>query len=229
MNLAALIDRYRALPRSARWLGWLVAALVGYFGVVEPLLDWRTELNIRADALAASLQREQELASAAANTGSTIAVSRAMFGAPMLPGPDAARKQAFSSRVNAILRDHQVIARITERQTPLRDPQASALVDPEFRVERLVLDLAFEASPETVAGVLADLEKSEEVSGVGRLSVRKVVDGPRAGGGGAGRESAGRLVRAQISVETWLAVKSTTSLGAATTGAMGRGPGSSGS
>lgn len=218
MTLAALIDRYNALPRSARWLGWLVALLVGYFGVVEPLLDWRTSLNQHADDLAARLDREHQLASDAATPGSTIAVSRAMFGAPMLPGADAVRKQAFSSRVNAILRDHQVIARITERQTPVREAQASSLVDPEFRVERLVLDLTFEASPDTVATILADLEKSEEVSAVGRLSVRKITDAPRSGGGGGGRdsrESTGRIVRAQISVETWLAVKNTTAVGLA--------------
>lgn len=203
MTIASLIDRYKTLPRSARWLGWLVAIVVGYFAIVEPLLDWRTSLNTKADALAASLDRENELASAASSAGSTVAVSHAMFGSPMLPGTDAVRKQAFSSRVNAILRDHQIIARITERQIPLRDPQAAALVDPEFRVERLVLDLSFEASPETVAKLLADLEKAEEVSGVGRLSVRKVTDAPR------GSKDPGRLVRAQISVETWLAVKST--------------------
>lgn len=207
MNLATLIDRYRSVGRSIKWLTWLVGVLVGYFAVVEPLLDWRTSLNTRADALAASLDREHELAAAAQSPGSTLAVSRAMFGTPMLPGPDAARKQAFSARVNAIFRDHDVVPRITERQSPVRDAQASALVDPEFRVERLVLDLSFEASPDTVAKILAELEKAEEVSGVNRLSVRKVTDAPR-GSGGAGRDTPGRIVRAQISVETWLSVKS---------------------
>ncbi len=221
MNADLLIERFRALPRSVRWLAWLVAALVGYFGVVEPLLDWRTSLEARADALALSLEREQQLAAAASSTSSTLAVSRAMFGAPLLPGPDAARKQAFSARVNAILRDHNVVARITERQTPLREPQAASLVDPEFRVERLVLDLTFEAAPDTVAKVLADLEKAEEVSGVGRLSVRKATETSRPGS----KDAPARIVRAQISVETWIAVKSS-ALGAAPSGRAG--PGRSG-
>jgi hypothetical protein len=205
VTFASLLDRYGALPRSMRWLSWLVALLVGYFAVVEPLLDWRNTLEARADALAASLAREQELNSSSSSAGSTIAVSRAMFGVPLLPGPDAARKQAFSARVNAIFRDHHVTPRITERQTPVRDSQAASLVDPEYRVERLVLDLSFEAPPETVTAILAELEKSEEVSAVGRLSVRKATEGQRPGA----REAPSRVVRAQISVETWLSVKST--------------------
>jgi hypothetical protein len=68
-------------------------------------------------------------------------------------------------------------------------------------VERVVLDLTFEAPPETVMAIVSELEHAREVAAVARVDMRKAeARSGESGGGGSGE----RTVRATISPEAWV-------------------------
>ena len=85
-----------------------------------------------------------------------------------------------------------------EAGAPLRDANADTLAGPGNRVDRFILDLTFEATPETAAAVIADLESAEEVAAVGRVQMRRVE-------AGRGERSSGRI-RVTLSPEAWILV-----------------------
>ena len=197
-----LLARYAALPRAARWLILGGAFFVVYFAVIEPVLKRTYDLNTSADALAASLARERRLAAAWSDSNTPAAAAKAAFGSPALPGPIEPRSRALYTRVSKIFEAHNIVPDIAERRVPLRADQVQALAGGGSRIDRFILDLTFEASPETAAEILAELERSEEVAAVGRVQIRRL-DASRAGASGEGGP---RRVRAVLSPEAWVII-----------------------
>jgi uncharacterized membrane protein YgcG len=209
-----LRDGYARLPRAARWALWAVLIFVAYFLLAEPAFVRTDEFNGRADAIDSSLARERAIAAAWSDSNTPAAAARAAFGAPLPPGPSEARSRALYTRVNRILESHRVAADITERRAPLRETGVELLAGPGNRVDRFILDLTFESTPETAAAVVADLESAEEVAAVSRVQMRRAetarggagegagAGGGRGGGGGGGT----RRVRVTLSPEAWILV-----------------------
>jgi hypothetical protein len=61
-------------------------------------------------------------------------------------------------------------------------------------IDRLILEVTFEADPSTVISVLADLEKAPEVTTVSRVRIDKTNN----------RDDTVRTVRATITPEAWI-------------------------
>lgn len=198
--MSNLLRQLRDLPRAAKWAVFAAAALVAYFVIVEPVVTRTGRLNAAADTTAAALTHERDLAEQWSGQGRPLAAARSAFGAPALPGPDAQRKQALYQRVNQILDKHKVARpEIGERYAPLRDDRGDRFVDGTERIDRLILDLTFEADPATVVAVLSDLEQCDEVAAVSRVQLRRL-DAGRSGQG------SGHHVRAVLSPEAWVRV-----------------------
>jgi hypothetical protein len=197
--MSALLARYRALPRAARWLVLLGLVVAVVLLVVDPILKATADLNGRADAAAAALADERALA----ERWSSLGPIRATFGRPLPPGPEAQRKQALYARVNQVLDRHRIRPEITERTATLRDDLANRdLLQGAERIDRLILDITFEAEPATVTAVLAELEQAPEIAAISRVQVRRADTG-RGAAPGAG---ATRRVRAVLSPEAWVRV-----------------------
>jgi hypothetical protein len=196
--MSRLRDLYVRLPRAARWVLWAAVVFVAYFVIAEPVLDKTYQLNERANNIESALARERSIAAAWSDTNTPAAAARAAFGAPLPPGPSEARTRALYTRINRILESHRLAADIAERRAPLRDANADTLAGPGNRVDRFILDLTFEATPETAAAVIADLESAEEVAAVGRVQMRRVE-------AGRGERSSGRI-RVTLSPEAWILV-----------------------
>lgn len=200
--MSSLRTAYARLPRAAKWVVWSVLFCLAYFLVAEPALERTAALTAAADATESALARERAIAAAWSDTNTPAAAARAAFGAPLPPGPSEPRTRALYTRVNRILETHRLAADITERRAPLRDAAADTLAGPGNRIDRFILDLTFESSPETAAAVLADLESAEEVAAVGRVQMRRVESG-RAADRGSDR-AASRRVRVTLSPEAWI-------------------------
>ncbi len=193
--MSGLLETYRSLPRAARWGVAAVGAVLGYFVVVEPVVDTTLSLNARADARAEAI-REVRIEGASEST----ALGLRMHGQVDLPGDARERAVAFDRRVLAVLESHAVKDHTsTTRTVPLTTgPLLAALAPTNQRVERRIREVQFEASPEALSGVLADLERTPEVAAVSRVQIRKGDDG-------------GRAIRATVAVETWVLTKKGTS------------------
>jgi hypothetical protein len=192
--MSALWERFRALPRSAKWLVLAGLLLLAYFAGVEPAIDAMNRMRARAD------QREAELAALRTGLpdGGEAALHVRRFGPVATPGEPETRPVAFHRLVTEILARHGVKDhRNTTRSVALgQGPLTDVVKTRELKVERLVREVQFEASPEAVAAVVADLEKTPEVAAVSRVQLAR-----------SDEEGAGRVLRATISAEAWILVR----------------------
>lgn len=200
--MSTLADRYRALPRAVRWAVIAGLAFVGYFVVVEPILEKRAAFEVKAD------EKAKQLAAARSGTGDAevaetdLKTGVTRFGLPQLPGPPAERADALTRCIATVLQTHGVRDHTsTVKETPLSSGALSSAFGADYRVDRLITELQFDASPEVFMGVLADLERSPEVAAVSRVQLRKSTPAPGA------KSSSSRLVRASIAVEAWELVR----------------------
>lgn len=188
--MSALLARLRALPRAAQWGVWAALALVAYFAIVEPTLELRAAWASKAD------DKSQALVALARGTreGDEVELGIRRFGVVKPPGDPRERADAFNRRINEVLKSHEVTDHTgTTRTISLTTgPLNSALDASGQRVDRFIREIQFEAAPETLAAVLADLERSPEVAAVSKVQVRK------------SEEGGGRLLRATVSVEAWV-------------------------
>lgn len=190
--MSGVLGRIRALPRAMRWAIVAAAFVLGYFVVVEPALDASARASARADALQAGLDRRLDAAGERSEASRTLALAASQFGAPLPPGgPD--RASALNARIEAILRDRSVSNLSIKARSPVALPRTAMEggVPEGKQVQRLVLDVEFEADPSVAMAIVADLEKAREVSSVGRVVMRRV-------------EREGRkTVQVSVSPEAW--------------------------
>jgi len=172
--MSPLVERWRSLPRAARWLIAFGLIVVLYFAVAEPALDWRARASARADALEAGLARQAERAAGTSADAAALALAASRFGSPSLPGGEE-RIRELNRRVEDIFSRHTVSNLTIRARSPAslgREALAGA-VPQGLQAQRAALDIEFEASPETTSAVLAELEGAPEVAAVGRLTLRR--------------------------------------------------------
>jgi hypothetical protein len=190
-----IVARWKSLPRSMRWALMAGAGIAVYFLVIEPALGEMAKWNVRAAKKEQDLTKfdqdrreRQDMDNAA-----TVGVSR--FGLIEPPGDASSRSETLNRKVAKVLEDNG-IKRPTTTTRSVSLPNNSALsrqLGTDYRVERLVNDIVFDAEPEQIAKVIADLEKLPEISSISRVQIRQ--------GSGDGDEA--RIVRATLAVETW--------------------------
>ncbi len=190
-----LVSRLRAswdsMPRAGRWLVFAAIAFGAYFAVVEPVLNWTADLGARADALQAGLDRQA--ARSRSGAAGVVAVGLSRFGAAATPGRGE-RSGELNARLEQILRERRVASLSIRARAPV--PLGRSAMDDVIgegeQVQRLILDIDFESSPEVAAAVLADLEQAREVASVGRISMRRLDRGGQ------------RSVQVSLSPEAWV-------------------------
>lgn len=196
MNLS---DRFRELPRAGRWGVVAGGVLVFYFVVVEFALDQWSRWSAQADRQQAVLTEWTSGSRARSDDEAAVFNGRRVYGPAQFPGPDADRSQSLRGRIADVLKKHG-IREYDERGRDLllgQGPLASA-VGSGARVRRIVRDISFECTPETMSDILADLEGSPEVSAVSRVFIRKGV-----GSGSRNASANARNVGVTMSVEAW--------------------------
>ena len=206
----ALLLKYNSLPRAGKWLVWALAVIVAYFGVVEPVLNATNAARARADTLAAGLDKERALTSPDSDQGRILENGRRSFGEPYLPEDPNNRPEALHSLVDTILEKRGVSSRVkSERRIRIAGDEAVKLLGPlaaSSVVERLILDVTFEAAPDTIVAILADLEQAKEVAAVSRVEIRRLDTG---GGRSGAPASNAKIVKATLSPEAWIVTRST--------------------
>ncbi len=200
-NAARFAARFATLPRVTRWVLSAALFIAAYFGVIEPVLDRTNQLWARGDANAASLVAYEKNRAALTAADADVKLGLARYGSVEGPGDPEARPVEFNRMIDALLDEHGITdASSTSRTVPLGNVPLSQSFGPDFRVDRLVRELQFEAAPEALSAFLADAERRPLVTTVSRLNVRA-----EEGRGGRGEEN--RLLRVSLAVETWLLVR----------------------
>lgn len=199
--MTSVIDRIKSWPRALKWalLGAIIIA--AYFVAIEPAIDtynsWKGGADV-AQARLAAFERDEDVRQ---QERQAIELGLRQFGRVAFPGEERARSEDLNRVIEQVFSRHDVRDRTqTTRRAPLGQGPIDKSIASDQRIDRLIIDVQFDATPEQIAGVVADLEQSEVVAAVSRVQLRKAADGDR------GRAS-GRIVRANLSVEAWLLSK----------------------
>lgn len=195
--MSAILARYNALPRAAKW-GLLAALAIGfYFGGVEPALNamntWTTRANNKERELTA-FAKERE-ARKGADDAAALGVTR--YGIVEPPGDPAERSAAFNRRVSQVLEAEGIKqSTSTSSESPVgRNSMLQQFFGVEASVQKIGSELRFDATPEQLARVVAALEQSPEVSSISRVQVRQ--------GASGGGEKNPRLLGVTMKVQAW--------------------------
>lgn len=185
---------FAGLPRAARWGIVFGAFVLAYFFAIEPAIDRMNKWNAQSDVLTAALKnygaQEAELRAAS----DAIKLGQRQFGDVALPGDARARADEFRDAISRILDARGVDQRtISARSGSFTQGPLVDHVKGVSRVEKQIADVSFLATPETLAGVLADLERERFVTSVRRVSVRQ----------SEGKDKVDRLLRVALELETW--------------------------
>lgn len=193
-----LLDAFRSMPRAGRWLAYLVAVCIAFFLVVQPILNAIDRIDARADGAMSELGDQGSARQAQEQSGNEVRLGMTALGQVAFPGEPAERSEAFNRKVNEILAKHEVKGdRRVMRTAPLEPGPLDAVKGEGRRIDRLIMDLQFDASPEQVSAVLAELESTPEVAAISRVQLRREA-------AGEGGKPAGRTIRANLSAEAWL-------------------------
>ncbi|MCC6660268.1 MAG: hypothetical protein IT437_05225 [Phycisphaerales bacterium] len=186
----SLLSSYTALPRAARWGIIGLAAIAVYFAVVEPTLDYKATLDARADAAAIRLANYRRGGESRARAADTIRRGQERFAAIAFPGEGDQAAEALNKAINKVLDDNHVgKAVLRSRTVPLNPGPLDRVLRPGEKIERRIVDIQFDGTPEQAAAVLAALEQQPQVTQVTRVQLD--------------RQPEGRILRAAITAEAW--------------------------
>jgi hypothetical protein len=193
----SLRDRWKALPRAAKFGTIGVAGIAAYFLIGEPALDAWNRFSTRADQDQAVLEKFALAEADLKRAGETLRLGSKQYGKVEFPGDPEARPLAFNRAVDEILRKHNVRGQTSTTRTVGLGPGAlTTKVGQDNRVDRLTRALEFQGEPEQIAAVLADLEKHPLVTAVSMVHVRS-----------SDARQEGRNLTASLTVETWMLAK----------------------
>lgn len=189
-----LSQRWKALPPVVKFGVGAAAFAAAYFAAIEPAID-----AINRDG-GKSASNETALIEYARSGGrlraanETVSRGSREFGEVALPGDPQSRPSEFNSAVDAVLSTHKVEGvTSTSRTAPLATGPLTKYLGTGQKVDRVMKELSFNATPEALHAVLADLERTPQVAAISRVQVRQ----------GDDREKADRLLKVSISLETW--------------------------
>ncbi len=200
-----LVEKYNALPRIGKWGVWAALVIVLFFGLFEPIDSYQKSIASREETIETALKEQHDHFETEGAKAQELAALQSAFGSPLMPSPGGLKPEAFSRVVNSILESHNITDRtVSERRVRLNGDLGATLA--VGNIDRLILEVTFDAQPETVIAVLADLERSPEVAAVSRVRFDKA--GVRAGTANAEED---HLVRATITPEAWVVAGSSSS------------------
>lgn len=198
-RLSSFSETYNRVPRAMRWLIVFGVFILGYYLVLEPSLDSANQARDRADRLETALRRDRAMLASGGRRGGELDRSVTVYGLPRHPTEPDARPENLQRAVNKILMDQGISnATYSERSGVIPADKAVAVVGQAARLERFVLDVTFETTPERAMSILATLEQTPEVTAISRVKIDKSTNS-------RDRDSGGRIVRVNIAVESWIA------------------------
>ncbi len=186
----ALSAWFAQSPRVVRWMVWFVGAMVVYFGVIEPALDVTQKAQLRAGTVESRIRRLVLLGNPDTDEGRVSTQVLANFGKTELPASAGEAVYLLTRRVNQAFDDAGIEDRTQIEKRSTFRPRGS-----DERFERIIIEVSFDARPQTISEVLAVLEASSEVTSVSRVRL----DRSNRTGANAGV----RTVRGTIAVEAW--------------------------
>lgn len=184
---------------AVRMVVVFLACMALYFVAIEPSLDAYNKIATRADTKRTQIVTASTGGDALKNASTTVGLGVLHYGQVRFPGDPQSTPPEFNRIVSEILDRHEISNRTTSTRTgSLRadSPLAKAL-SKEEKIDRIIQDVQFDATPEAAFAVIADLEREPIVANISRVQIRK----------DAGRGGQAGTVRVSMAVEAWVRVR----------------------
>jgi len=185
----SLVDRFLALPVSWRWGAAAGAGLLIWLFTTDYVWATARDLNERSDRIRTALRDGRARSDWVAGDVREAVVA---LGPVSVPRAEGAGTEALGSAVREVF-DGNGIANYSLDVRPGAPLPPSALRDvagPEERIEKLVGELRFTATPEALGKIVAGLESRPEIESVSRLKLAKI--------------EAERKLQVSMTVEAWI-------------------------
>lgn len=190
---------WATFPRAVKWAVSFGVALVLYFALAEPMLNAWNKWNSLADAKEAQVRRFVEGERSLKATGTSVLLGVSRYGRVEYPKDPELRAVEFNRVVSEVMNKHGVRNYTSTSRTatlPANAPLAQA-AGQDYKVERIVKDIQFDAEPEAVTAIIADFERQPVVSTLSRVQIRRA----------DARDASSRTVKATLAVESWTIAK----------------------
>lgn len=184
---------------AVRMVVVFLACMGMYFVILEPSIDAYNRIATRGDTKQTQIVTASSGGDALKKASTSVGMGVLHYGQVRFPGDPQSTPAEFNRIVTDILDRHQISNRTAStRSGSLRadSPLARALPK-EDKIDRIVQDLQFDATPEAAFAVIADLERQPIVANISRVQIRK----------DAGRGGQAGTVRVSMAVEAWVRVR----------------------
>lgn len=173
-----LRERFARLPRAMRWLVLAAVCFGVIWGIIFPTLDAIDRFNRRANYALNQLTSLQQQAERRAQADNRIARGTINFGEVDLPTQGGGKSNELFTRISEILKNHEIARPNVTAQRPIPiklDPDTQeTLAGSNRELQRVIFDIRIEGAPEAIAGVIADLEKTPQVTSISQIVLRRV-------------------------------------------------------
>ncbi|MSR19347.1 MAG: hypothetical protein EXS00_09365 [Phycisphaerales bacterium] len=163
-----LSQRFRELPKQARWAAVAVTAIVAYIFLDDYSWSLAREWNAESDEIEILLA---EGTSQSAPLPRSIESAVRSYGLLEVPASEAEGSHGLARAINDVVKKHRVGSFSYEARAATRLPSGalSGAVAEGQRVERVLGEVSFEVAPDDVAMVLADIENDPAVDAIGAI------------------------------------------------------------
>lgn len=184
------LNRFRSWPRAAQAGAVVAALLVGWWLCSDTVWSWARGYSDRAGELRNLLARSQEQTRKGLNEARDSVLAHGRVQPPRRPEEGAALLAQAATRI--IKSNEGVTAYKYEARGISRLPGSALrdLVGANQRAERVTAEIQFEAAPDIVAKVLAELESSPEIDSISTLRMVRL--------------DASKKLRVRAVIEAWV-------------------------
>jgi hypothetical protein len=188
-----VVQRIAGLPRAARWCVYALVAIVAFYGVIDPLLGARASLVARAATARSTVDELERLLREREGSEQRLGLATRAHGPARKPGEFEVERESITSAIERVQRAHGIVITSLEPRTsaaPAGEMQERfGGIDGEL--VRLVYVMSFQAEPQVITKVLADLEAAPEIQRIGAVRITRT---------GRGED---RTLSARFEPETW--------------------------
>ncbi len=190
------VTMFKGMPRAMRWGILAVVGIALYFLAIEPAVDQINAWGNEADLHQTTLESFNTQGGTQQKAIQALSLGQRHYGDVEFLGDEATRTVQFNSAVDSVLKSNNIPnAKNRWKNAPLGQGVLAAKMGTETRIERVTRDIEFDATPEAVAAVVAELERTPVVASVSRVTVRM------------NEGSEGRQVHAVVTAEAWISSK----------------------
>lgn len=175
-----LFSRISELPPVIKFALGAGVFLLGFWFIVEPVLEVQSDLSMRAERARSSLASYVADSNEQGRLDTQVRRAEERYGPVAMPASFEERSAELDKNIRTILDDNSIEREsIVARVSQMPRNTLSEVLSSGQSVEQIKKTIRFDATPEQLADIVAALEESPFVAGISHIDIRRERDGQR--------------------------------------------------